>query len=74
MRMYNLLLLLSVLLKTCTGIDEVTSCGMPSKCLCTGDNRLVFCDGPGIQFLPRFGVERLQCKLLVIQNTEIRTL
>ena len=55
------------------GVD-ITMCGDPAKCLCAFGNRLVFCDGPSINFPPLFYIERLLCNTLVIQNTLIYSL
>ena len=54
--------------------EEVGNCGNPPLCLCTSRPWLVFCDGPNIAFLPHFSTERLNCDILVIQNTAVRTL
>ena len=54
--------------------QEVSNCGIPPTCLCTGNQWLVFCDGPAVQFLPQYITEPIHCTTLVIQNTRISTL
>ena len=54
--------------------DTENRCGDPATCLCTGGNRLVYCNGPSVNIIPQFLVEKVHCRLLVFQNTLIYTL